>query len=420
MAVCFFNRIYDNNHKYICNYELSTDEIICTVDYDITDEVEPVNGVRAIGPNTEYTNRDILIVDYDHGISYLLKDAYYCGSSSVYGNPDGGSKTKFATNIYFYSNSYQDLFELKETPKIDRITIVSKDLMGYISDSSISRTESKEKLVIKLSKESNREIRHIGSNNIKVISLQDYWSGGFNKDHDIAFDITGHLIIKLSKRVNYTEIPAYVYELYVFLQIYTKRSLKIDEIRVSVNGTLYGMGFYIPSQKRYIRKNRGEKSVQCSIMNFLERCYVNIPYRHSKSDIRNIPYIILKRDRSLEDNFLMYYRFVECYYKKQDIPKIKTAFISHSLNENYVSRGKLLPSELENVTNEIVTLRNHYVHSGYYIRNDSLRIKFNDTEKNYTAKADIEWIYERTKILYEISIDIIFRDMLKYEQYTFC
>ena len=420
MAVCFFNRIYDNNHKYICNYERLTDEIICTVDYDITDEVEPVNGVKATDPYTEYTNRDILIIDYSQGISYLLKDAYYCGSSSVYGNPDGGSKTKFAANIYFYSNSFQALTILKEIPKIDSITLVSKDLIRYISDSSISRTESKEKLVINLDKESNHEIRHIGSKNIKDITLQDFWSGGFNKDHDIAFDITGHLKIKLSRRVNYTEIPAYVYELFVFLQIYTKRSLKIDEIKVSVNGTSYGIAFYMASCKKDIRKNGGEKSVQCSIMDFLERCYSNIPYRNSKSDIRNIPYIIVKRDRSLEDNFLMYYRFVECYYKKQDISKIKSTFISYSLNENYVSRGKLLPSELENVANEIVSLRNHYVHSGYYIRNESLRIKFDDTRKNYTAKADINWIYERSKILYEISIDIIFRNMLKYEQYIFC
>ena len=296
MAVCFFNRIYDNNHKYICNYERLTDEIICTVDYDITDEVEPVNGVKATDPYTEYTNRDILIIDYSQGISYLLKDAYYCGSSSVYGNPDGGSKTKFAANIYFYSNSFQALTILKEIPKIDSITLVSKDLIRYISDSSISRTESKEKLVINLDKESNHEIRHIGSKNIKDITLQDFWSGGFNKDHDIAFDI--------------------------------KRSLKIDEIKVSVNGTSYGIAFYMASCKKDIRKNGGEKSVQCSIMDFLERCYSNIPYRNSKSDIRNIPYIIVKRDRSLEDNFLMYYRFVEYYYKKQDISKIKSTFIS--------------------------------------------------------------------------------------------
>lgn len=173
------------------------------------------------------------------------------------------------------------------------------------------------------------------------------------------------------------------------------------------------------SRRTKPKKNKGEKSVQCDIMDFLERCYSSIPYRSRKSDVRNIPYIIVKRDRSLEDSFLMYYRFIECFYKKQDIPEIKTKFIAYSLNKNYVEQGKKLPLEHENLTREIIKLRNHYVHSGYYIANESLRITFDDASKNYTAKADVDWIYKRTKILYECSIDIIFRDMLKYEKYDF-
>lgn len=32
---------------------------------------------------------------------------------------------------------------------------------------------------------------------------------------------------------------------------------------------------------------------------------------------------------------------------------------------------------------------------------------------------DVKWIYERTKILYSIAIDIIFKNMLGYEKYKF-
>ena len=71
-------------------------------------------------------------------------------------------------------------------------------------------------------------------------------------------------------------------------------------------------------------------------------------------------------------------------------------------------------------------LRNRYVHSGYYIKNNSLRITFKDLdEKTYKLKSytlnnvDVKWIYERTKILYSIVIDIIFKNMLGYEKYKF-
>lgn len=419
MAVCFFDKEYDSNHKYKCDYEVMADEIVVTVDYDITKEVEAVNGVKAIGPNIIYANRDILIVDHNNGINYLLKDAYYNGSSAVYGSPDGGMKTKFVSSVYFSSNSFQSLAGLKEMPKVSSITIVSKDLLRYLSESSINRTEYEDKLVITLNREVEGEKRHIGTNNIKEISLQDYWYGGFNKRHDIVFDTTGHLLLKLARRVNYTDVSKYVYEVYVFLQIYTKRSLKVDEIQVSVDGITFGISFYMGHFGKVARKNTGEKSVSDSMMSFLERCYSTIPYRNSKSDIRNIPYIIIKRDRSIEDSFLMYYRFVECYYKRQRIPKISNSFITYSLAENYMSRGKVLLTDIEHVANEIVSLRNRYVHSGYYIRNESLRIKFDDSSKNYTAKADLNWIFERTRILYDCAVDIIFTDMLKYEKYSF-
>lgn len=419
MAVCYFDRVYDNEHKYKCDYEVLDGEITVAVDYDIMDEVAPVNGIRAVGPDTEYANRDILIIDHDKKINYLLKDAFYNGSSSVYGNPDGGTKTKFTTSIYFYSNYYTGLADLKETPKISSITIVSRDLLKYISERSLSITDTEDSLVINLDKKGKKETRQIGTVNIKEISLQDRWSGGFRKEHDIVFDFTGHLELRLFRRVNYTEIAKYVYEIYIFLQIYTKRSFKIDEIKVTIDGVTYGMSIYMASRRTKPKKNKGEKSVQCDIMDFLERCYSSIPYRSRKSDVRNIPYIIVKRDRSLEDSFLMYYRFIECFYKKQDIPEIKTKFIAYSLNKNYVEQGKKLPLEHENLTREIIKLRNHYVHSGYYIANESLRITFDDASKNYTAKADVDWIYKRTKILYECSIDIIFRDMLKYEKYDF-
>ena len=55
----------------------------------------------------------------------------------------------------------------------------------------------------------------------------------------------------------------------------------------------------------------------------------------------------------------------------------------------------------------------------------SLRISFDKigrkkNPKDYTANdVDLHWIYKRTQILYRIVIDIIFKDMLGYEEYRF-
>jgi hypothetical protein len=81
--------------------------------------------------------------------------------------------------------------------------------------------------------------------------------------------------------------------------------------------------------------------------------------------------------------------------------------------------------EKEKICQEIISLRNHYTHSGYYIKNHSIKVKFKKigkqaNPKNYTANnVDFKSIYKRTKILYDIVIDIIFRNMLEIEDYNF-
>jgi len=95
------------------------------------------------------------------------------------------------------------------------------------------------------------------------------------------------------------------------------------------------------------------------------------------------------------------------------------------LTQHYVPKRCLSEDQHERYTQEIISLRNHYVHNGYYIKNSSLRVSFKKINgktnpKNYTAdNVDAHWIYERTKILYEVVLDIIFKDMLGYEKYQY-
>lgn len=119
----------------------------------------------------------------------------------------------------------------------------------------------------------------------------------------------------------------------------------------------------------------------------------------------------------------MFYRFVECYYKKQNIVN---NFIYYSIENNYKKSDKMIEEEKETLSQQIVSLRNQYVHSGYYIKNNCLKIKFKDIDeitpnpKNYTANnVDVDWIYNKTKILYDIVINIIFENMLDYKEYKY-
>ena len=53
-----------------------------------------------------------------------------------------------------------------------------------------------------------------------------------------------------------------------------------------------------------------------------------------------------------------------------------------------------------------------------YMTFPKIKCKVNP-KSHIEENVNVEWIYYRTKILYEIVIDIIFRNMLNYENYKF-
>lgn len=207
----------------------------------------------------------------------------------------------------------------------------------------------------------------------------------------------------------------------MFLQLLRPCKFRIDKIVVEINKTFFEL--CIPMNEIKYTSSHVDNSVKEDLMQFLFKCYTRIPYRNSKNEVRNIPYIILNTSRNIEDNFLMFYRFIECYYKQQHIKDIKNSFIKYSIDNNYKNKEKI--KNIENMVQEIICLRNHYVHNGYHISNKKLYIAFPRIEKkanpkNYRAEnVDFDWIYKRTKILYEIVIDIIFKNMLQYDNYEF-
>lgn len=422
MAVCYFDSNYDT--KYKCTYEIKESIIEVEVEYDVSDEIETVDGVKIFGSNTEYRKRDILIVDYQNKKNILLKCAYYAGHNSVYGTPDGGDTTKFQSYTFFEHAELEKISLLTETPKVSKIKIYSKAISDLIGYPSLTLKRSDSEYAVILSREDYSQSVDINTNNVKKLTVADDWnSSRSSKLYNMTIDFCGYIEIELARRVNYDVVSDFINELKIFMQLYYPNKFSVDMICVKVGDIYYQL--VLPQMDLEYKEKYVGKTVDKQLLDFLKKCYVTIPYRNSKTEIRNIPYIVMKTSRSIEDNFLMFYRFIECYYKKQQIRNIRKTFVTHSIKEHYAIKHNLTDEEVEKYAQEIICLRNHYVHSGYYIKNSCLRISFDkiDRKKNpkdYTVNnADVHWIYERTRMLYKIAIDIIFNNILGYQEYKF-
>lgn len=156
MAVCYFNKDYEK--IYNCKYEKKNGGIEVTVEYAIADEIKPnKNGVTIIGYNTQYKKRDILIVDSNSKMNYLLKEAGYSGGKELYGPPDGKVTTKFFSSCYFFHADYSKLTDLLETPKSKKIRIYSNIVNEFIGSPSVSKEEFEKEYIIRLQKEPEKK-----------------------------------------------------------------------------------------------------------------------------------------------------------------------------------------------------------------------------------------------------------------------
>lgn len=423
MSVCYLNANYKK--QYNCEYNIiNTGSIEVTIDYDIEDEIEAIDGLKILGNNTKYKERDILIIDHKNKKNYLLKDAYYTGHSSVFGTPDSGVKTRFRTTIYFESNSYEKLSCLKDTPKVTKIKIFSKAINKVIGNPSLQIIKSDSECIIRLSYQKTTQEIEINNKGIKKIIVGETWESIKKSDgSNMTINFNGFIELELTGRVKYSSVSDYVDELMIFMQLYFPNKFVIDNIWVEVSKEYYNLA--VPVMQLNYKEKNIQFTVKERILDFLKKCYLSIPYRNSKTEIRNIPYIVMDTSRNIEDNFLMFYRFIECYYKKQEIPNITKTFVSYSIKEHYASQNNISSERIEYYSQEIISLRNHYTHAGYFIKNSSLKVTFprengKKNPKDYTAKdIDVHWLYDRTKILYEIVLDIIFKKILGYEEYKF-
>ncbi|MFT4445635.1 hypothetical protein [Parvimonas sp. G1967] len=425
MPVCYFNQDYEN--KYRCEYSINDGDFTVKVEYDIHDEIPYIDGVKYFTTSTKYDNRDILIIDYDNKKNYLLKNAFYSGGTTILGNPDKNSTTIFQSNVYFSHIDFNKLIELKIKPKISKIKIFSKIINYLIGYPNLEEIKTDEIYSINLSKNKKEIIKSINKKNIKNIILGDSWKSSFNrKDHNISINFDGYIEIQFFKRVDYDKISSYINELITFMQIYIPNKFLIEKLYVEIDKTYFKFSTYF-NKVNYTEKNI-DISISTRLIEFLENCYKNIPYRNSGSKFRNIPYIVNSTTKSLEDNFLMFYKFIECYYQKgsNSIIKgltdhyssietlIKDEFLGQETLEDFLDKSKL-NEFLEQTALEIVKLRNHYVHSGYYIKNNCLNLKKGKTITN----INIQWIFLRTRLLYLVAIDIIFKEMLGFEKYNY-
>lgn len=110
---------------------------------------------------------------------------------------------------------------------------------------------------------------------------------------------------------------------------------------------------------------------------------------------------------------------LECYYKRTVGYHTNPPLIKDAITDCFQHDAEMTANRIKRYSQEILSLRNHYTHRGYYLSNCSLEIKSGSRHLRTVRNINYEWLEKRTDILGRIVIDIVFRKMLGYSTYKY-
>ncbi|MCI7401216.1 MAG: hypothetical protein MSH40_00840 [Christensenella sp.] len=347
----------------------------------------------------EIIYKSIIVKDYKN--NFFAYSPIFYNTGSTYSLD---SYESYKTSFYFSTSNIENTSEFNKNIKIKAITFYHPMLAKYFKNPCLNIEETKDYFQYKIKRtEINKNEININKNNISKIVMSGSCSVS-NKDQHQSININTENYIKLYliNEITYEEVLEYIHEMHIYLNAYFPIALKSYEtyITTSNNKELKLVHKHLGDIKHY---NKIHYSIiKNSFFEFIEKMYLDVNYRVTQDKNKFLP-LEFKIPTSLEDKFLFYFRYIDMYIGEKLSMKEKKKASNFRRIEYFIENNKDLfnESDLSNIyfANEINSLRNYYVHDGYYIPNNKFEVKNNKTKILYKKDMDYNWLFDITSAL---------------------
>ena len=383
MIYCYFNEDYENT--YNCEYVINENELLIDVDLgnatsDLMDELFDEKD------NIVYANT-ITIIDQKSKTYIKTFTAFEYHFQTITGYPYIRAKKSFRSKSYFKTNIESNLTKLSPNILIDNLIFAHESLDNYYPNKSrhIEHSEdlTETRIILKKNEEINEKLS-INKNNIKLIEFENNWS--YNIGHkDISIEYKNALKLHFKNKINLMEIYKYKDYISCMFNLYLATKTPIYSTSFKYENVVYEFYctnlIYKPNFKTNINKK-----LNCDIQIFIKSFLKQISIKQLNTNLLN-PFNG-KGDVYAEDVFLINFRFIELHLKKEN-PK---TWLQMLIKENKPLLNLLKIKYDSKLYLCVETLRNHYVHEGYYINKNTLEIKYcNGKKKRFTNEIIIKY-----------------------------
>lgn len=354
---------------------------------------------------------------------YDLRNKIYIYSPTFYQTAISWSLAQYETfkaDFYFQTSAQDNFGGLNETIKFKTITFYHPMLIHYFTNPCLLVKSSTSEINCTLNLKSNTQEILIQKNNVEKIIFGGVYKYSLKDENRVLnIETENYAEIILSTPIKYEDLLGYINEFDVFANAYFpigKRSYKtfvntIDDKKYILNHKLLG------DDTKYSKATH--KLTNLSFFDFIKKMYINIDYRIAENKNK---YVLLdfKKPTSLEDQYTYYFRYIDLFmgeYLKRKTSKEPSNYdrISTFVDEYTSCFDTQDIGDLKELKQELNSLRNHYVHEGYYLPEGQFKVTGRRRELLYMKTMDYKWLFRITQALKKGAYKILYNQILDVE-----
>lgn len=406
----------------ICSIHMSNSQIEYEGQYEFIDdylEVEVYNYHASsseyahVGENVKY--KEFTIVDLRNKVFIFSPAFYNVGVTFALTQYE-----KYRTNFYFKSGQIDSAEYSLDDIYIRKIILYNPILTQCYENPAFRVTYNMDEINYKVINNAEKNIVEIQESNIEKIEFGGRCTySNLNNGQQVNIEAENYAVICLINPIKYEDLLMYINEFDIIMNAYClNRMRSYSTLIITHEDKCFEVVHRLLGKERFC-KNTIRRPIKMDFFEYMKTMYKSICYRRVEDKNK---YILLdfKIPVSLEDQFIFYFRYIDLYmgqYIEQKTKQKPNNFdrLSLFVDENFQLFDSEDVTNIDNLKNELNSLRNQYIHEGYYLQNEQFAVKGKHREFLYNKRMDYNWLLRVVKALKYGVYKIFYTSVLKFE-----
>ena len=308
---------------------------------------------------------------------------------------------KYKTDFYLSTKKEND-FEAFANNNIKEVILYNSALNKLYSNPSIDISKNENEIVYRQILNPNKKTIEINKNNIDCLEFGGRSNSILNNDNlNVSIEWENNVKIKLNQPIKCEEILKYINEFDVIINSYCLLGLhSYTTYIITTDNKCFDVKHKLLCKDKYCEKVLYQP-VKMNFFEYVEKMYKILDYRTTANRNKYIPIGFIS-PTTLEDQFVFYFRCIDLYmgeYLEKETGKYPSNYdmLSTFVDENIDLFSYDDKVNIENLKKELNSLRNQYVHEGYYLCDNKFAVT-EKKEKLYYKELDYGWLLKMVKI----------------------